>query len=73
LAKKFQFDYIEVSAKTSMNIKFMFEMLAKNMIKNCEVVDQKRKTKKKNEYRNSKSMQFIKSNKKADGDGGCKC
>ena len=36
LAKKFKFDYIEVSAKSGTNINILFEILSKSMIKKCE-------------------------------------
>ena len=36
LAKKFKVDYVEVSAKTGMNINILFELLSKYMIKKFE-------------------------------------
>jgi 50S ribosomal subunit-associated GTPase HflX len=35
-AKNFKLDYIEVSAKTGININILFEILCKSMIKKCE-------------------------------------
>lgn len=36
LAKQYKFDYFEVSAKSGVNVKFMFEMLSRTMVKNCQ-------------------------------------
>jgi GTPase SAR1 family protein len=47
LAKQYKFDYIEVSAKSGVNVRFMFEMLSRAMVKKCEEEDSKPKKKKK--------------------------
>ncbi len=39
LAKKYDFDYFEVSAKTGENVKFLFEVLTKRMIKKQEELE----------------------------------
>ena len=41
-AKKFQFDYVEVSAKTGMNVNILFEILCKSYIKKSEINELKK-------------------------------
>jgi len=45
LAKKYEYDYVEVSAKTGENVKFLFEVLSKRMIKKQELYDNKKELK----------------------------
>jgi len=45
LAKKYEYDYVEVSAKTGENVKFLFEVLSKRMIKKQELYDNKKEFK----------------------------
>jgi GTPase SAR1 family protein len=58
-AHKYHFDYIEVSAKTAMNISFMFDIISKSLIERYNESIQKRKTKKKNSHKEFKKLDKI--------------
>lgn len=62
-AKKHEFDYVEVSAKTGENVKFLFEVLSRRMIRRQEIYDNKKllqnNTPKKTN--NNKSVDYSKS------------
>ena len=47
LAKQYKFDYIEVSAKSGVNVRFMFEMLSRAMVKKCDSEENQTKKRKK--------------------------
>lgn len=49
LAKKFKIDYVEVSAKTGLNVKILFELLSKYMVKKYEEPNNISSRKKKND------------------------
>lgn len=49
LAKKFKIDYVEVSAKTGLNVKILFELLSKYMVKKYEEPNNVSSRKKKND------------------------
>ena len=49
LAKKFKIDYVEVSAKTGLNVKILFELLSKYMVKKYEEPNNLSTRKKKND------------------------
>ncbi len=71
-ARRFQYDYIEVSAKTGMNINILFEILCKSYIKKNEFYEsrKKRKTDKSNLYFMDKSINIT--NRSGDKKmGGC--
>ena len=59
-AKKYKFDYVEVSAKTGTNINIMFEILCKSMIKKSEYLEIK-KSKRKGErsYNLNQSKTYV--------------
>ena len=59
LAKKFKVDYVEVSAKTGLNVKILFELLCNYMIKKYEEPNISRIKKKNDKSR----IQFDKYNK----------
>lgn len=58
LAGKYSIDYIEVSAKTGLNIEFMFEILCKQMVKIAENSSIAKKTKR--QSRMSKNETILK-------------
>jgi hypothetical protein len=60
VAKKFKIDYVEVSAKTGMNVKILFELLCKYMVKKYEEPNNLSSRKKKND---KSKIQFDKYNK----------
>ncbi len=49
LAKKFKIDYVEVSARTGLNVKILFELLSKYMVKKYEEPNNLSTRKKKND------------------------
>lgn len=61
LAKKLKFDYIEVSAKTGLNINILFEILCKSMIQKNEDVERKR-PKRRIDYNNTTGYYIDRSN-----------
>ncbi len=61
LAKKHEYDYIEVSAKTGGNIKFLFEVLSKRMIKIQDDNDSQHNNRV-NSSKNSNKTPFSKTN-----------
>jgi hypothetical protein len=74
LAKKFQFDYIEVSAKTGLNINILFEILCKSMIKKSEELEfsKSKSRSNKTKFLMDKSVYMDRSDREKE-DKGCIC